>query len=150
MTLPDLIDALDSRGVNLGLRLVVDAPSGALDSDVRAGLAEHRSALLAKLAREAQWVELKDQTWAKDDEGEPEDLGCVADGSDAEAAHLKASRTALQFLVGMTANGRTISRERAVSHAVEYGISVDGICEAAHQLGVEKTIEGDQEIWRLP
>ena len=63
MTYPALISALDSSGVRLGLRLTVDAPSGAITAEVRESLAEHKPLILSKLAREAQWEALKDLRW---------------------------------------------------------------------------------------
>jgi hypothetical protein len=50
MTLSDLTSALDAAGVKLGLRLVVDAPEGALTDDLRLALKDHRDLLLAHLA----------------------------------------------------------------------------------------------------
>jgi hypothetical protein len=50
MTLPDLIAALDARGVRLSTRLRVDAPAGVLTPELREALSAHKSALLAQLA----------------------------------------------------------------------------------------------------
>ena len=53
MTLPDLQAGLDRLGVVLsarGDRLVIDAPAGALTPEIKAALATHKPALLARLA----------------------------------------------------------------------------------------------------
>jgi TubC N-terminal docking domain len=50
MTLPELNACLERLGVKLSLRLVVDAPAGALTPEVKAALATHKPALLALLA----------------------------------------------------------------------------------------------------
>jgi hypothetical protein len=50
MTLDDLTAALDGMGVNLSLRLVVDAPTGALTSEIKAALKAHKPTLVARLA----------------------------------------------------------------------------------------------------
>jgi hypothetical protein len=49
MNLPDLIATLDAQGVRLSVRLVVDAPSGALSPELREALAAQKPALLARL-----------------------------------------------------------------------------------------------------
>jgi hypothetical protein len=69
MTLPELLTTLDEQGVNLSLRLRIDAPSGALTPKARAYLYVHKAALMVHLAREAQWQALRDQRGetAKDD-----------------------------------------------------------------------------------
>lgn len=63
MTLAELLHALDERGVNLGVRLVVDAPGDAITDDVREALVEHRGSLLARLGKAAEWDELSAQRW---------------------------------------------------------------------------------------
>jgi hypothetical protein len=63
MSLPELALILAERGIGLTLRLVVDAPRGALTPDVRDALEEHKPMLLMGLARQAQWDALKDQRW---------------------------------------------------------------------------------------
>jgi hypothetical protein len=54
MTLPELLDYLDARGVRLSLRLVVDAPRGVLSEEVKSALATYKPLLLLRLAQEAQ------------------------------------------------------------------------------------------------
>lgn len=52
MTLSQLFDILDVSGTRLTLsgdKLRVDAPKGAMTAEIRAGLAEHREAILASL-----------------------------------------------------------------------------------------------------
>ena len=49
MTLPDLQTSLERLGVKLSLRLVVDAPAGAMTPEVKEALATHKSTLLALL-----------------------------------------------------------------------------------------------------
>src|SRR6516165_3448036 len=63
MTLPEVIAALDDRGVKLSLRLVVDAPRGAMTDELRRALAEHKPSLLARLGRAAQWEYLSTLRW---------------------------------------------------------------------------------------
>ncbi|MDR3621556.1 MAG: hypothetical protein P4L85_19550 [Paludisphaera borealis] len=148
MTLPGLIDALDSRGVSLGLRLVVDAPEGAVDAGVLDALAEHRPALLVKLARKYQWAELKDQTWAKDSEGRPENLGSAADDP---SPPLIPSRGALLSIVGyLFLCPEPIGRDRAVELAAEQGVSSRDLDAAANLLGIARTIEDGKEVWSQP
>ncbi|OJW10323.1 MAG: hypothetical protein BGO49_07180 [Planctomycetales bacterium 71-10] len=67
--LPSLLETLESRGVRLSLRLVVDAPAGALDDEARAALAEHRPMILAKLGRDALWADLSTWRWGPAVEG---------------------------------------------------------------------------------
>jgi hypothetical protein len=45
MTLPDLVAALNARGVRLSLRLVADAPAGALRREAEAERRRAREAL---------------------------------------------------------------------------------------------------------
>lgn len=54
-SLSELVAALDGLGVRLSIRLVIDAPAGAITPNLRDALAEHKPALLVALAREAQW-----------------------------------------------------------------------------------------------
>ncbi|QEH34272.1 hypothetical protein OJF2_28070 [Aquisphaera giovannonii] len=63
MTLYELTEALAARGIELSLRLVVDAPRGAVTDELRAALAIHKPHLLACLGREAQWEALSTQRW---------------------------------------------------------------------------------------
>ncbi len=51
MTLPELQSCLDSLGVKLSLRLVIDAPAGVLTSEVVNSLKAHKPHLMAMLAR---------------------------------------------------------------------------------------------------
>lgn len=69
--LPSLLETLEARGVRLSLRLVVDAPAGALDDEARAALAEHRPMILAALGRDALWAELSAWRWGPAVEGAP-------------------------------------------------------------------------------
>jgi hypothetical protein len=50
MTLPELQARLDRLGVQLTLRLVVDAPAGVLTAEIKTSLAAHKPRLLAMLA----------------------------------------------------------------------------------------------------
>ena len=68
MTIPDLMHALTTGGIRLNLHLEVDAPAGALTSEIRAALVEHKPLLLVSLAREAQWATLRDLRWGPDDD----------------------------------------------------------------------------------
>jgi hypothetical protein len=63
MTLPDLIAALDARGVRLSARLVVDAPAGVLTPELRDALAAHKPLLLQRVVREMVWAELSPLRW---------------------------------------------------------------------------------------
>ena len=72
MTMHDLTTCLDKLGVALSLRLVVDAPRGALTPDIREALAEFKPLLLVHMAREAQWESLRHERWGPGlDDGEP-------------------------------------------------------------------------------
>jgi hypothetical protein len=74
MTLPDVIAAVDGRGVKLSLRLVVDAPRGAMTDELRRALADHKPSLLARLGREAEWEYLSTLRWGPALSDQPEDL----------------------------------------------------------------------------
>jgi hypothetical protein len=63
MTFPDLLEQLSEHGVRVSLRLVVDAPRGALSEEIKAALATHKPLLLMHLAREAQWEALQHPRW---------------------------------------------------------------------------------------
>ncbi len=63
MTLPDLMNALEAKGVKLSLRLVVDAPRGVMTDQIKTALVAHKPALLARLGRDAQWEHLATQRW---------------------------------------------------------------------------------------
>lgn len=63
MTLPDLMHALDTQGVRLSARLVVDAPAGAVTPELRDALAEHKPALLRRVVRAMAWDELAALRW---------------------------------------------------------------------------------------
>jgi hypothetical protein len=63
MTLPDLIAALDARGVRLSARLVVDAPAGVLTPELRDALAAHKPLLLQRIVRGMVWAELSGWRW---------------------------------------------------------------------------------------
>lgn len=63
MTLAELPPELEARGITLSLRLRVDAPPGALTPTIRAALVEHKTLLVARLARECQWAELSTWRW---------------------------------------------------------------------------------------
>jgi TubC N-terminal docking domain len=63
MTLPDLVNALEAKGVRLSLRLVVDAPRGVMTDQIKTALAAHKPTLLARLGRDAQWEHLAAQRW---------------------------------------------------------------------------------------
>jgi hypothetical protein len=52
MTLPELISALNDRGIGLSVRsdrLIVDSPRGALTPELKAELMSHKHALIASL-----------------------------------------------------------------------------------------------------
>jgi hypothetical protein len=63
MTLHHLLHALDDRGVRLSLRLVVDAPRGALTDELRSALVAHKPNLLARLGKQAEWEYLSTLRW---------------------------------------------------------------------------------------
>ena len=63
MNLPELVSTLEARDIKLSLRLVVDAPQGAMTDRIKTALAAHKAALLARLGREAQWEQLAAQRW---------------------------------------------------------------------------------------
>ena len=51
MSLSALTDALSKLGITLSLRLVVDAPAGAMTPGIKEGLAYHKPALLERLGQ---------------------------------------------------------------------------------------------------
>jgi hypothetical protein len=57
------MESLEARSVKLSLRMVVDAPTGVLDDETLAALAEHKPMILARLGREALWAELSTWRW---------------------------------------------------------------------------------------
>ena len=63
MTLSELVETLDVRGVKLSLRLMVDAPRGALTDQIKSALAAHKPSLLARLGKQAEWEHLSAQRW---------------------------------------------------------------------------------------
>ena len=63
MNLPDLMNALEARGVRLSLRLVVDAPRGAMTDQIKSALVAHKATLVARLGRDAQWQSLAALRW---------------------------------------------------------------------------------------
>jgi hypothetical protein len=71
MTLTNLTSTLEARGVRLSLRLVVDAPRGAITPELRDALTAHKPLLLHRLGREAAWGVLSAQRWGQA-QGDPE------------------------------------------------------------------------------
>ena len=63
MTLSELVETLDVRDVKLSLRLIVDAPRGALTDQTKSALAAHKPSLLARLGKQAEWEHLSAQRW---------------------------------------------------------------------------------------
>jgi TubC N-terminal docking domain len=68
MTFPELQSCLDRLGVNLSIRLVVDAPAGAMTPEVKNALATHKPTLLALLAIGSppvhpDWERLSRERW---------------------------------------------------------------------------------------
>lgn len=51
MHIADLPEALAERGIKLGYRLTIDAPTGAVDEELRELLKRHKPALVEALAR---------------------------------------------------------------------------------------------------
>jgi len=113
MTLSELVETLEARGVKLSLRLVVDAPRGALTDVVKTALAAHKPALLARLGRDAQWEALATQRWGPalndptpgDPPGalidrplsqDPARLKAVFEGADRNDPYALAEREAIQ------------------------------------------------------
>ncbi len=50
LDLPGLLATLETLGIRLSLRLVIDAPRGVLTNDLKAALAAHKPLLVARLA----------------------------------------------------------------------------------------------------
>jgi hypothetical protein len=72
MTPTDLCCLLAERDIKLSIRLVVDAPAGAVTEELRAALVEQKPALVHHLAREALWAHLSTWRWGEPtDEKEP-------------------------------------------------------------------------------
>jgi len=63
MTLPELMESLESRGVKLSLGPVVDAPRGMMTDQIKAALGTHKPALLAGLGKGARSEVLGAQRW---------------------------------------------------------------------------------------
>jgi hypothetical protein len=63
MTVPELSEALDTLGVVLSARLVVDAPAGVLTPVLRSALSARKAILLQAIVREMVWAELSTQRW---------------------------------------------------------------------------------------
>jgi hypothetical protein len=95
MTLHDLMQALDARGVKLSLRLVVDAPRGAVTDELRTALATHKPHLLARLGRDAQWEVLAAQRWGPALQEPPRTAGGTTLGSCPDQ-YTKEERIAIQ------------------------------------------------------
>lgn len=68
MTAAELLAMLDSRGIRLSARLVVDAPGGTLTPELREALAVHKPLLLQRVVREMVWAELSTWRWGGSDE----------------------------------------------------------------------------------
>jgi hypothetical protein len=77
MTTSDLTALLAERGIRLSLRLVVDAPRGALTEEIRAALVEHKPALIHHVAFDlAAWIEHSRRLM----ENPETDLSAIAEG----------------------------------------------------------------------
>ncbi len=63
LDLPGLLATLETLGIRLSLRLVVDAPAGTMNPTIRDALAAHKPLLVSKLARDALWEELSTWRW---------------------------------------------------------------------------------------
>jgi hypothetical protein len=63
MTLHELVETLKAQVVKLSLRLVVDAPRGAMTDQIKSAMAAHKPSLLARLGKEAEWEHLSAQRW---------------------------------------------------------------------------------------
>jgi TubC N-terminal docking domain len=68
MTFPELQSCLERLGVKLSLRVVVDAPAGAITPELKEALATHKPALLALLVRvpppvHPDWERLSQERW---------------------------------------------------------------------------------------
>jgi hypothetical protein len=85
MTFPELQSCLDRLGVKLSIRLVVDAPAGAMTPEVKDALATHKPTLLALLAIGSplvhpDWERLSRERWGPAI-GDPTP-GIIIDGPD--------------------------------------------------------------------
>jgi hypothetical protein len=68
VTLPELQSCLERLGVKLSLRLVVDAPAGAMTPEVKEALATHKPSLLVLLTSGSptvrpDWERLSKERW---------------------------------------------------------------------------------------
>lgn len=65
MTFDELATYLANHHINVGLKLTVDAPAGALTDEVRAALAEHKPHVVARVASAMQREALSSWTWGE-------------------------------------------------------------------------------------
>lgn len=70
MNLPELINALQSSDVRLGLWLTLDSPEGVLTPDLRSEIERLKIPLAVFLAREIQWGSLRDVRWGPAADGQ--------------------------------------------------------------------------------
>jgi hypothetical protein len=59
MTLPELMQALEERGIRIALKLTYEAPAGALTEELQSALAAWKPQLLERLGREALEEQLR-------------------------------------------------------------------------------------------
>ncbi|MGO8900534.1 MAG: hypothetical protein ACLQU5_19630 [Isosphaeraceae bacterium] len=95
MTLPELLQALDTLGASLSLRLVVQVPRGLMTDELKAALIAHKPWLLDRLGRSALLEELSRQQGgppAKD----PDHRKAPLLAADSLDIHAPAEREAVQ------------------------------------------------------
>src|SRR5947208_300012 len=63
MSLPNMLATLDTLGINLSVRLVVDAPAGVVTPEIRDALSAYKVLLLERVVREMRWAELSLLRW---------------------------------------------------------------------------------------
>jgi hypothetical protein len=64
MTLADLLTGLESVGIRLRVRLVVEAPLGVVTPQFRAAIEKHKPLLMYRLAQQGACEELATWRWA--------------------------------------------------------------------------------------
>jgi hypothetical protein len=91
VTLPELLEALNARGVHLELRLRVVSPAGPLPPELLDALTEHKTRLLVTLGRRLQWGELSTQRWANQDADPTPDIDIIGPNRERQPEALEAT-----------------------------------------------------------
>lgn len=85
MTLHELMHELSNRDIKLSLRLVVNAPQGAITDELREALTNHKPHLLAGLGGDALWAALSPKGDLSEDNDDVPDPYAVAEREGIQA-----------------------------------------------------------------